>query len=714
MAPPGETLAPVEGSENDMQNLILSCNKDGMELLKSGRTKDAFDNFKYAEAVLLAASNKQSDSRSLMAVTCNNLGCYYMKVRKFHGALSYLRRALKMEVELKTDETTMAGTHLNLCAILSKLEKPRKAVQHALQALDLMHRRVAGSENVASQDDYTTLAVCYHNIGQCRLMQVDEQTRETQQTDQAATAFQTGYQVALRFLGSSHPLTVTLEKNFQAVLHQAKNAKMKSFEKSQARSSSNKMEGTSSMLPDIAGASPGGQMGYATSVKTETATWAKGEMALWEQFAESTLRGSPPPQQVDEQTPAYQSEARAIEEPTLTKQLPPLTLAALAASDVQDEAFRLPAPQAFDMGSFRFQQMMSEQNPLLKKTDMGQALEDHPEALMDIIDAEGDGQKMVGNAPNDYRPNRAIKRSTRTSLVVRRTGVFNSTKNRDRVSAELAKKRAIANTPWKSAQTQTEAAKRIQRVWRAWFDYCQETSEWMTVTWICATMIQSHWRSYHVRRKKMDFLAGNIQRHCRGFLVRLTLEQHTAAVTIQKRAVGMITRRKLIHLHMAAIRIQRHGRGWLAHRRFREHKDLKVGVVTTIQKCIRVWLAEKRVTALREARNDARMQWTATIDLQRMFRGWKGRKRVEAQKAHMHKIRIQHDAAVRLQAMFRRRQAKLRVEAMRASRLEEMERAATFLRKIWLGARTRKRYRAILEEFRNAESQVITDRKSVV
>ena len=39
----------------------------------------------------------------------------------------------------------------------------------------------------------------------------------------------------------------------------------------------------------------------------------------------------------------------------------------------------------------------------------------------------------------------------------------------------------------------------------------EDNSEWMTVTWICATMIQSHWRSYHVRRVKLDKMITNVQ-----------------------------------------------------------------------------------------------------------------------------------------------------------------------------------------------------------
>ena len=46
----------------------------------------------------------------------------------------------------------------------------------------------------------------------------------------------------------------------------------------------------------------------------------------------------------------------------------------------------------------------------------------------------------------------------------------------------------------------------------------EDNSEWMTVTWICATMIQSHWRSYHVRRVKLDKMITNVQ-------VRLLMEK---------------------------------------------------------------------------------------------------------------------------------------------------------------------------------------------
>eukprot|EP00439_Symbiodinium_sp_Y106_P077563 s9_g16.t1 len=191
----------------------LPMGDDGMDRLRQGDVKSAFEQFKYAEAILLA-NQMEGDSTSLLATTCNNLGCYYKKVGKFHGALGYLRRALKLEVELKTDEVTLAGTHLNLCAVLSKLEKHDKALQHALVALDMLNKKIDKVDTQASQDDYTILSIAYHNVGLER--------EHMQQWDQATIAFRTGYEVAKRFLGESHALTVTLLNNSNAVLKKSK------------------------------------------------------------------------------------------------------------------------------------------------------------------------------------------------------------------------------------------------------------------------------------------------------------------------------------------------------------------------------------------------------------------------------------------------------------------------------------------------------------
>merc|ERR1719171_1278236 len=147
----------------DFQTMVLACNKDGMDSLRKGEHKAAFEQLKCAEAILLA-NQREDENTNLLAVTCNNLGCYYKKVGKLHAALSYLKRALKIEVSLQTDDVTVASTHLNVCAILSKLEKHDKAVQHALCALELISKRISAAESEVQSDDYSVLAIAYHNV----------------------------------------------------------------------------------------------------------------------------------------------------------------------------------------------------------------------------------------------------------------------------------------------------------------------------------------------------------------------------------------------------------------------------------------------------------------------------------------------------------------------------------------------------------------------
>merc|ERR1719271_1926353 len=151
---PGEMKSSERAEQQDCQQLVLGCNKEGMDFLRKGQYKQAFEQLKYAEAILVA-NHKEEEPTSLLAVTCNNLGCYYKKVGKLHAALSYLRKALEIEVSLQTDDVTVAGTHLNICAILSKLEKHDKAVQHALCSLELISNRIAQSEASVLSDDYS-------------------------------------------------------------------------------------------------------------------------------------------------------------------------------------------------------------------------------------------------------------------------------------------------------------------------------------------------------------------------------------------------------------------------------------------------------------------------------------------------------------------------------------------------------------------------------
>lgn len=678
----------------EVQDLVLSCNKDGMESLRKasgGRhdahLKAAFEQFKYAETILLT-HQKETDNTALLAVTCNNLGCYYKKVGKYHGALSYLRRALNMEVELKTDDVTVASTHLNLCAILSKLEKHDKAVQHALCALDLMSKRVAQSDVAVSQDDYAVLAIAYHNVAMEREF--------LQQWEQAATAFQTGYQVAKRLLGENHPLSITLGKNAEVICNKTKTIKVKPPGTRSGRIGDMKAvvsEGGGLVLPPVLGMSREAPESpillEKKNVRNEAVDWVKSEEALWTNFAQKALRidgTAGAPVQLASGGAILEADEQLAQVAIATpRRLQPL--ASKAPDTVALHAEALHAP-----GQARTQ------------AEFGQVLDSNPEALMDIIEADGHLRTSLKPHANDFRPHKSMKRSTRTSRVVRRAGVFNSTTHRDRVQADIARKRQVV---W-SAAAQKAAAERIQRFWRSWYQYCQENAEWMTVRWICATMIQSHWRSYHVRRQRQDAAATKVQRHIRGYLVRRALKRNRAATNIQRIVIGMLTRKKLKTLHDKATHVQRFVRGHLARKRCSELRSFKFAIVVTIQRHIRAWMAKRIAHHLAEEKRHRLVLWNATVDLQRLFRGWKGRQRAHKAKLEYLRTKREYEAATRVQNVVRGRRARKRVNLLRELRMQEMEKAATFLRKVWIGVRTRKKYLQLQQEFKLAEGKIIT------
>lgn len=687
----------MPGGRQDFQALVLACNKDGMDALRQGQSKAAFDQFKYAESVLIA-NQMDGDSTSLSAVTCNNLGCYYKKVGKLHGALSYLRRALKMEIELNTDEVTLAGTHLNICAILSKLEKHDKAVQHALSALDLIKKRIGSVQpESVTVDDYSVLAIAYHNVAVERDF--------LQQYDKAATAFKEGHQVAKRSLGEDHPLSVTLGRNCDVVLQKSQKLTKAppSVSTSQRFREADMLAGLRSTvapsLPPLpsprANAISDGMPMPRSSVRQDAANWVMNEEAAWTSFAQSTLSSTPL------SMPAARAPTSTVESRTAAFPTPRQVSDVLRESQVRNLVIpNIASPRGLGLVS-------SPPRSLVKRTALVQALDEHPEALMDIIEADRTGHVMNTTriAPNDYRPNRMIKGATRTSRVVRRTGTYNSTRHRDHI---MSSRQLSGSGTQKSEYLRRIAAERIQRAWRAYYRYCQENADWMTTTWICATMIQAHWRSYHVRRVKLDRAARNIQRHVRGHLVRKVLRRHDAAVTIQRHVVGMLTRLQLLRLHRSAVKMQSLVRGGLGRKRAREKRALLTQTALTIQCAVRVFIAKRVAQELRDARNLRRIREKAAIDVQRHYRGHKGRESATATKAKYVQDLRAYEAAARLQAMVRRDRAIKRVDQIRAAKLEQMTKAATLVRRMWLGAKTRRRYQELLREFARHESSITT------
>ena len=145
------------------------------------------------------------------AVTFNNLACYYRRQGKLHASLQYLQKALKIEGRLEKVDNP-ADTHLNACAVLSQLGRHQSALEHAQSALILLQEELFNGVNPLGDeaappkaDRIAVLAIAYHNIG------VEQEFLK--KFDQSLSSYRKGVEVAERYLGPDHSITVTLRNS---------------------------------------------------------------------------------------------------------------------------------------------------------------------------------------------------------------------------------------------------------------------------------------------------------------------------------------------------------------------------------------------------------------------------------------------------------------------------------------------------------------------
>jgi len=126
--------------EKAARALVTHYNTAGMMSLQAGNFKLAFQLLRKAE--ILTGKNgplhASAERRRLRAVSLNNMGCFYRRRKKQHAALRCLEQALEIELNLADAPISPAGTHLNICAVLSELKHHEAALVHANAALSLL------------------------------------------------------------------------------------------------------------------------------------------------------------------------------------------------------------------------------------------------------------------------------------------------------------------------------------------------------------------------------------------------------------------------------------------------------------------------------------------------------------------------------------------------------------------------------------------------
>lgn len=189
------------------ERLAVGYNTLGMKHLKDGNTEVSCKYFEKAEALTDPANlHMNPESRLVLrAVTYNNMGCFYKSMSKLHTALQYLRKAQKIEERSMGKCQNPAGTHLNLCALLSQMGKHQEALQHAQLALSLLEgvdartgQKVPPSTGGESNSE-SMVCVAYFNMG--------AEYEHMKKASEALLSYEQAYQSCLRELGEEHPLS---------------------------------------------------------------------------------------------------------------------------------------------------------------------------------------------------------------------------------------------------------------------------------------------------------------------------------------------------------------------------------------------------------------------------------------------------------------------------------------------------------------------------
>lgn len=215
---PGRGSNEIKARAEDLQRVVLAANSDGIDLLRRGKPLQAYEQLKFAEAVLAANPATCAENGDLLALTCSNLGCYYRKKGLPRASLRYLGRALRVEEaaarDAPHDACGLATTKLNACAALSGMGNHEEAEKLAVEATRLLVVE-GGEEGDAppGREACALLAVACHNLGAER--------EHLGQWGAAAMAFRHGAEAAVRALGPRSDLARSLADSCAEALEKA-------------------------------------------------------------------------------------------------------------------------------------------------------------------------------------------------------------------------------------------------------------------------------------------------------------------------------------------------------------------------------------------------------------------------------------------------------------------------------------------------------------
>ena len=180
----------------EKDSTIFNLNRKAMDYLRNEDYKSSLFFLQKAESLL--NSLQSENRRKLYGLTLNNFGCYYKRTNNLPTALNFLKKALEVQSQPPVDFNNLAGTHLNICAILSNMNEHSKALAHSLKALNLL-------KSISLEDNsmLTAFIAAHHNSG--------VEYEQLAQLDEAEKIFRKGFKISFDMLGEGHPLTQSLK-----------------------------------------------------------------------------------------------------------------------------------------------------------------------------------------------------------------------------------------------------------------------------------------------------------------------------------------------------------------------------------------------------------------------------------------------------------------------------------------------------------------------
>ena len=216
----------AEEDLTELESIVLRYNRVAMDYLKLENYKETLVLLKKADNILTTEDKITMPNRlKLVSITYNNLGCYYKKNKKPLVALNFLQRALELEIESDADNTNIAGSHLNICAILSFLSRHEEALSHAKKATGLLE--IAKKTRPDSVRLISSLVVAYYNTA--------VEYEYLGKLNEGYNCYKNALEIAVNELDREHPLVSSLDsamKKLKNKLFSAKADKINSRESS--------------------------------------------------------------------------------------------------------------------------------------------------------------------------------------------------------------------------------------------------------------------------------------------------------------------------------------------------------------------------------------------------------------------------------------------------------------------------------------------------